>query len=199
MIYLIFSLVALATTAFVCVFGANKGVIDCGNKLYKKCVDDIIPFKGIKLILIAIFCFAVAVALQISLYKNTSMINFVKLYGVFVIVFSAAVVDLKRKIIPNILIILGMLFRVSIYGYEIITDADIKSIVINDLIGFGIGFVLLAIISLLTKGALGFGDAKLFGVIGIISGSFCTYSTLFVSLIISVIVSIIGLARKKMG
>ena len=51
----------------------------------------------------------------------------------------------------------------------------------------------------ITKGALGFGDVKLFGIIGLISGGFCTYSTLLVSLLVSVVVSVIGLIRKKIG
>ena len=149
--------------------------------------------------MITIVCFIVASVLQISLYKNTTIVSFIKLYVLFLIVASAAIVDYKRRIIPNALIIFGLVFRVGVYAYEIFSKADIKSILINDLIGLAVGFGILAIASLLTKGSVGFGDAKLFGVIGIISGSFCTYSTLLVSLIISTVVSLIGLARKKIG
>lgn len=200
--YILFIIIAILTVALVLGISARKGTVDCGNKLkiYKSCGDDlVIPFSGISLGMLTIFCFASAIALQISLYKNTSVVNFVKLYGLFVIIFTAAVIDAKRKIIPNILIILGMSFRLIIYVYEVINVENIKEILVNDLIGFCIGFVFLALVSLLSKGALGFGDVKLFGVIGITSGSYCTYSTLLVSLIISVIVSLIKIGRKKMG
>ena len=40
---------------------------------------------------------------------------------------------------------------------------------------------------------------QLFGVIGLVSGAFCTYSTLLLSLVISAVVSLVNIARKKMG
>ncbi len=201
MIYLLFVIIAAISVFGVGIVCAKKGVADTGNKLklYKKCDDNVVPFKGIPLILTTIICFAIALAIQISLYKNTSIINMVKLYGLFLIVLCAGIIDLKRKIIPNELIIVGFIFRAGIYIYEFFATENFKDIIINDLIGFAIGFGLLAVVSFITKGSLGFGDAKLFGVIGLISGSFCTYGTLLVSLVISTVVSIVCLARKKMG
>lgn len=200
--YILSVIIAMLTVAFTLVISARKGAVDCGNKfkIYKSCGDDlVIPFSGISLGMLTIVCFASAVALQISLYKNTSVVNFVKLYGLFVIVLTAAVVDAKRKIIPNILIIFGISFRLVIYVYEVINVENFKEIFINDLIGFCVGFVFLALVSVLSKGALGFGDAKLFGVIGITSGAYCTYSTLLISLVVSVVVSLVNIGRKKMG
>lgn len=201
MFYLLFLLMAALATLVVIYVGSLKGVIDTGKlNIYKPCEEEITPYKGKSLILLTTICFACFFAAQISLYKNTEIINFVKLFGLAFIVISAGVIDSKRKIIPNALIILGLVFRAGIYIYEIICySGDLKTIVINDLIGFAIGFVFLAAVSLLSKGALGFGDAKLFGIIGLVSGSFCTYSTLLVSLIISTVVSLVNIARKKMG
>ena len=202
MIYLLF--VFIATLSIGCVGGicARKGVVNPGKKfkLYQACTEqDIIPYEGKKLILITILCFVSALALQISLYNHSSIINFIKLYGLFLILISAAIVDSKRRIVPNSLILIGLAFRIAIYIYEIIYIAEIKAILLNDFIGFTIGFVFLAIVSLVTKGAMGFGDVKLFGIIGLISGSFCTYSTLLISLILSTIFSLVAIGRKKMG
>lgn len=200
MIYLIFLLIAALTVVASELYFARRGVLDFGKfNIYKKCEGDIVPFRGTSFVLITIICFVLATALQVSLYKNTSTINIVKLYGVFCIVVPAAIVDFKRRIIPNELILVGLIFRVGLYAYEIFSHAVIKDIIINDLIGLAIGFGILAIVSLITRGAIGFGDAKLFGIIGLISGSFCTYSTLLISLVLSSVVSIVGLARKKMG
>ena len=201
MIYLLFVAIAVVSTIAIIAFTARFGVVDPGakTKLYKKPDNDVVPFSGTKLILITTICFIVAMVLQISLYKNTTTVSFIKLYVLFVIVASAAIIDYKRRIIPNALIIFGLVFRIGVYAYEIFSKADIKGILINDLIGLAVGFGLLAVVSLLTKGSVGFGDAKLFGVIGIIGGSFCTYSTLLVSLIVSTVVSLIGLAQKKIG
>ncbi len=199
--YLSFIFISILSTILVSVFLARFGVFDTGKKIniYKPCVEEITPYRGIHLILTIIIFFVISLAIQISLYKNTSPINMVKLYGLYLIVFCAGVVDSKRKIIPNILIILGLFFRCCIYGYEIISKADIIAIVKNDLIGFAMGFGFLSLVCILSRGSLGFGDAKLFGVIGLISGSYCTYSTLLLSLIISVVFSIVNIARKKMG
>lgn len=203
MIYALFVVTALLSVCLIETVAARKGVIDFGEKikLYKPCDDrKIVPFKGKFLILITIICFVCTLAAQIFLYKNTDIINFVKLYGLLLTAFSAGIIDAKRRIIPNQLIIVGLVFRAVIYAYEIFTSAEtIKAVLINDLIGFAIGFVFLALVSFATKGALGFGDAKLFGIIGITGGAFCTYSTLLISLVISAVISIVNLARKKMS
>ncbi len=201
MIYMLFVFLAALSSAAICFVGARKGVVYTGekSKIYKKCEENIKPFEGKTLILITIICFVVSIAMQISLYKNTSVVNFIKLYGLYLIVVSAGLIDFKCRIIPNTLIICGLIFRVGIYIYEIISIDSIRQVVINDLIGFTIGFVFLAVVSLVSKGSLGFGDAKLFGVIGLTSGSFCTYSTLLISLIISLIFSLINIIGKKMS
>ena len=201
MVYLLFVGIAILSVCAIAFFCARKGVIDFGDKLkvYKSCEEDIVPYKGKFLILILAICFALALAIQISLYKNTEVINFVKLYGLFLIVLCAGIVDAKRRIIPNFLILSGVVFRAGLYVYEIFFTEVIKDVIKNDLIGFVIGFVFLALVSLISKGSLGFGDAKLFGIIGITVGSFCTYSTLLVSLLISTVVSVVSILRKKMS
>lgn len=201
MVYFLFIITAALATAAILFLGSRKGVVDTGLwKLYKPCEEEITPFRGKGLILLILVCFVIMVAAQISLYSNTSVINLVKLAGLMVLVLGAAVVDAKRRIIPNVLILAGLVFRAGIYVYEFLCKAEeLKAIFTNDMIGFAIGFLFLAVVSLISKGALGFGDVKLFGVIGLISGSFCTYSTLFLSLVISVVVSLVSISRKKMG
>ncbi len=202
MIYLLFVGIAIVSSLFVIILCSLKGVANPGikklNILYKP-QDGIVPYNGGKLILITIICFVIALATQISLYKNTATVGFFKLYGLLIIVLSAALVDSKRRIIPNLFVIIGLVFRLCIYCYEIFATDTFKAVMLNDLIGLAIGFGFLAIVSIITKGAIGFGDAKLFGIIGLISGSFCTYSTLLISLLLSAVISIVEIARKKMG
>ena len=201
--YLIFVAVALLTAAVEFLYCSYVGVFETGIKIpvsskYKN--DTVVPFKGTKLILTIIVCIALSFGVQISLKSNNvSMINFVKLYGLFVMVLGASIIDLKKKIIPNAIILTGLAFRVLIYIYEIINAENLKETVTSDLIGFAIGFGILAVVSFVTKQGIGFGDAKLFGIIGLVGGSFCTYSTLFISLIISALVSVILLITGKKG
>ena len=157
------------------------------------------PFSKKQSIVISIITLLLMFFAQLSLQKNADAVGVIKLFVLLLIVVSAGIIDFKRKIIPNILVLFGLLFWVGITFYEIINSANFKSIIISELIGFAVGFGLLAVVSLITKGAMGFGDVKLFGIIGLISGAFCTYSTLLVSLIVSVIVSVVGMILKKIG
>lgn len=200
MLYAVIVGVALFSVAAVVWFCSLKGVLKPWETcpFYKKPEGETVPFRGAQMILIIICCFALALAIQFSLYKNTTPVNCIKLYVTFVIVFCAALIDWKRRIIPNLLVIAGLICRLGIYVYEILKVENWKEMLISDLIGFGVGFGFLFVVSLLTKGSIGMGDAKLFAVIGLMSGSFCTYSTLLVSLVLCAIVSLIGLATKKM-
>lgn len=200
--YLLFLAITLLSVVFEIVFLSLCGVSNTFKfikPLTKYKDDKIEPYKNLRLALILVISAAIFYTAQLSLYHNTTVTNLVKLYGLLIIILTAAIIDLKKQIIPNILIILGLSFRLGIYIYEIFSVEDIKTTVINDAIGFAIGFVLLALVSVITKQGIGFGDAKLFGVIGLTSGSFCTYSTLFASLLISAFVSIILLISGKKG
>ena len=148
MIHLLFVLIAVISTAAVLIFASRKGVVKVPKlNIYKPCEDGITPFSGVSLILLTIVCFATMMVVQMSLYRNTVIINFVKLFGVFLLVLAAGVVDAKRKIIPNILILAGLFFRAGLYVYEFFCAKEmLKAVVINDLIGFGIGFVFLAVV-----------------------------------------------------
>lgn len=151
--------------------------------------------------------FGIALALDHYVFNGeitpTGCFNFAKLFVVFVITEACALIDLKKRIIPNKIVAAGLIFRVAIYIGEIILCRDIiKDIAINDLIGFGIGFGILFITGLLSRGAMGFGDAKLFAVIGLCTGSLCTFGTLLFSLFCSAIIGIALLIKyrdKKMA
>lgn len=166
---------------------------------YKKYInEETVPYGEPAVILIMIVCAAISYAAQMFLiYKDTEITNIIKLYVLYTIVFAAAVIDSKKKIIPNALILFGIGFRICMYIYEMVNVESFKTIVTSDLIGFGVGFGLLAFVSIISKQGIGFGDAKLFGVIGIMSGSVCTICTLFISLIISAVASIVFLISHK--
>ena len=202
MIYMLFFIVALISAGAIFACGIHNDIFQLYRKdEQKKELEELksTSFSKRNQTLILMVSFIVLFVLQISLYNNTAGINFVKLYVLLVLVICAGIIDLKKKIIPNRLIIIGFVFWVFICTYELVVASNLKAIIINELLGFLIGFCCLALVSIVSKGALGFGDVKLFGIIGLISGAFCTYSTLLVSLIISVIIAVIGLITKKLN
>lgn len=198
--YAVFFLVSVLTIICEFLYCSYMGVFKSKIKIkenskYKS--TETLPYQGVTLVLIIIICAAVSFAVQMSLYSNTSTVNYIKLYGLFVTVLAAALIDSKKKIIPNFLILFGLVFRVAVYVYEFFTLDSMKDVIKNDLIGLAIGFGVLAVVSIVTKQSVGFGDAKLFGIIGITGGSMCTYSTLFLSLVVSAVISVVLLISHK--
>jgi len=65
------------------------------------------------------------------------------------------------------------------------------------LIGGSVGFLLIMIIILVSKGGMGAGDMKLFGVLGIILGWKLTLLTLFIASLVGAVIGGILMATKK--
>ena len=106
-------------------------------------------------------------------------------------------IDLKEKIIPNSMILVGLIFWVLVVLVNIfVGKVPAKDILMFSIVGAGISFILL-IIALIVKSALGMGDVKMFLVIGLLYGLVDTYSILLFSVIVMAIVSIILLLIKK--
>ncbi|MCD8509094.1 MAG: prepilin peptidase [Bacillus sp. (in: Bacteria)] len=68
----------------------------------------------------------------------------------------------------------------------------------DSVLGAAAGFTILLIIALVSKGGMGGGDIKLFGVLGIILGLTGTLLTLFIASFIGAIFGIIGILLKKL-
>lgn len=143
--------------------------------------------------------FAITFVIFLFLSEHTKIrINIFKLFFLYCIILAAAAVDKRKKIIPNQLVICGLIGRIIFLGLEAMFFRDtLKEILINDLYGFILGFVVLAVIAVLTRQAIGYGDVKLFGVIGVTGGFLCTYFTLFMGMIAAAAASVFLLVTKK--
>lgn len=123
---------------------------------------------------------------------------YVKMVAMFFICAAAALTDYKRQIIPNLLILTGLGIRIVIYVLEFVYERDsFMSTLKNDGIGFLLGFVSLFVIAVIARGGLGFGDVKLFGVMGIMAGPAGMVITLILSLVLCSIASVILMAMHK--
>ncbi|GLC87258.1 prepilin peptidase [Lysinibacillus piscis] len=69
----------------------------------------------------------------------------------------------------------------------------------DSLLGAAVGFSLLLLIAMVSKGGMGGGDIKLFFVIGLVLGTFQTLLTLFLAAGIGMVVGVILLKRRKEG
>lgn len=204
MIHLVFAGIAILANVMIFLYLNEIGIVDIkyierNNKKDKRYCRDIIPIHGIKLYFLMIIISFVLYFAQVEIYENTLMSDYIKFIFLLFILIPMAIIDLKINIIPNQLIIIGLFFRMVMYIVEIISVDNFKDIIISDLSGFGIGFGVLAVVSIVTRQALGAGDVKMFGVIGLLSGAVCTYTTLVFSVFIAAIVSIVLLITRKKG
>ena len=69
----------------------------------------------------------------------------------------------------------------------------------DSLLGAVVGFLVLLLIAIVSKGGMGGGDIKLFFVIGLVLGTQLTLLTLFLAALIGSIVGIIHLRRTRQG
>ncbi len=174
------------------------------NPLKKSCGSDESVNAFSAKATIALQCvFAAADFFLILNIKNhtDTFISLFKLVLILTLLQSLALIDIKLKIIPNLLLGICLAVRLVLYIAEFILSRNgFIAIIKSDLIGFAFGFCLLLIISLITKQSIGFGDVKLFGIIGITLGMTCTFMTLFSASVISAVYGIaLMIIKKKSG
>jgi len=109
------------------------------------------------------------------------------------ILIAISFIDIKHKIIPNKLIVTGLIggliFRILMYNYGYI----------DYLLGLALGGGILLIISLISGGEMGGGDIKLMALIGLFVGWKLTLLTLFLSVLFGALGGMILIAVKIKG
>lgn len=141
-----------------------------------------------KLFVIDIFL----VVIYLFLYNKYSFsVLFFSNLIVIAILLLITIIDIRTKIIPNKFIILGVAVGV------ITLILDNGSSIVDALLGFIICGGMIAIISFITKGDIGMGDAKLFACIGVFFGLQTTLGIMLIATIISGLSGLILLALGK--
>lgn len=98
--------------------------------------------------------------------------------------------DLKAMIIPNKVLIVFLVIFIGLRIIEPLTPWW------DSLLGAGVGFTILLLLALVSKGGMGGGDIKLFGVIGIVLGLTGALMTLFIASLAGALVGGIRLLKK---
>lgn len=133
-----------------------------------------------------------------TLYKEQSMIANLKRLALLAALWPVAYIDLRSYRIPNAFIIFGLACRVILVIFELIFE---RRFIVSHLIPEGIAAAALLLASFLCslfmKNAIGFGDMKLFAVMGLMLGLNGIWGAVFLSLIVSFIAAVILLITKK--
>lgn len=147
-------------------------------------------------VMLLILC-GMSVALAM-LYVNNTMIDNCKLIVLLAILFVVAFVDFKKFIIPNQVILFGLLVRFGFYVVEFFTDTEhFWSLLANDMLALAIVVVFFIVGVFIVKNGLGMGDVKLMIVMCLYQGFNGVIGSLFFSLCVAFVLSIGLLISKK--
>lgn len=157
--------------------------------------------KGKRLaFLIVMFLALCAVGIALGwVYPSNSLIANGKLLVLLALLFVAASVDARQRIIPNAVVLAGLVLRVIFWIMELVTvPALFWNIMKNDLLACLLVVAFFVVGVLLVKGGIGMGDIKLMLVMCLFQGFYGVISSLFCSLFVAFVYAIVVLlARKK--
>ena len=188
MVYIVLFTIALTISIPIKIYlyppKNRKGILRWLLELYVK--------ERIALLVIDIFL----VLIYIRIYEKNGL-SFLLLSNMILttILLIISIVDLKTKIIPNKLVFLGVILG----AVTMVLNHELS--IISSLLGLIISGGTIALISTITKGAIGMGDAKLFSCIGIFLGLQATLGIMLISTILSGLTGLIfltfGIANRK--
>ena len=114
-------------------------------------------------------------------YRVNTVINIMAVHTIMAVL---AGIDLKRKVIPNIILAVGFAVRVLLLVHEWIAYPEtIQASLLNMTAGFFFGLIFLLLLSFVTRHGIGYGDVKMFAWLGFSVGLSDTYNILFYSVL----------------
>lgn len=160
---------------------------------------------GNKKFMIAYSVVFVAVNIGISVllslyYKENTLLFSMKRLALLGMMWPLGYIDFKTFRIPNKFIVYGLLLRIIILIFEFIFNREeVRGDILGELIVAAALGIAVFICSLCVKDSVGYGDIKLLIVMALFQGVQGIWSSVFTSLIIIFIFSIIMLITKKKG
>ncbi|MCR5104874.1 MAG: A24 family peptidase [Eubacterium sp.] len=136
---------------------------------------------------------------------GTGMVHVFSLLVLSAFLIYIAKIDLKHYIIPNKLVLLLLAFRVISISGEVtvglFTGSEnmegILSTVLNYIFGSVMVILLFSVVKIIFKNSIGWGDVKLFTVIGLYVGTSGIMSVLLISSILALVYGMANVIRKN--
>ncbi|MEG1887250.1 MAG: A24 family peptidase [Oscillospiraceae bacterium] len=133
-----------------------------------------------------------------TIYKENGFWISLKRISLLTMLWPIAYTDFTSYRIPNPFIILGLTYRIIILPLEVLFDANfVWATVLSEVIAAGALFIAAGLCSLCIKNSIGYGDIKLFIVMGLLLSLDGIWGAIFLSLIISFVISVYLLITKK--
>ena len=168
------------------------------NDQAKETVNAGIPKAVIVYSLISIILTVVIAIFFPKLYPENSVWVNVKRMTLLALLWPLAYIDFKTYRIPNLFVIFGLICRAIIFVFELLLGNEVVWI---NLLSEVVAAVALLVASLLCvlviKNGIGFGDMKLFIVMGLMLGLEGIWGAIFVALLVSFFIAAFLLISKK--
>lgn len=134
------------------------------------------------------------------MYSSNSVLFSLKRFFVLSLLWPVALIDFKTYRIPNVFILAGLSFRAILIIPELIFERTyIVGNIITELIAT-VAITLAAFLcSICMKNSIGYGDIKLFIVMGLLLGMNGIWGAVFMSLIVAFFVAVFVLVTRKKG
>ena len=133
-----------------------------------------------------------------TIYEQNSIVFNLKRISILSILWPVAYIDFFEYKIPNKFIILGLIYRVLILFIELFANADIVFItVISEVIATVALLISMCLCRICIKNSIGYGDIKLFMVIGLMLGLEGVWGAVFMTLLVSFFIALFLLLSKK--
>lgn len=133
-----------------------------------------------------------------TIYKDNGILMSVKRLALLSMLWPIAYIDYKTYRIPNAFILFGVICRVIILMLELIFESQFVWMTLLSEVIAAVALLLAAgLCALCIKNSIGFGDMKLFIVMGLMLSLNGIWSAIFLSLIVSFFISAFLLITKK--
>ena len=116
------------------------------------------------------------------------------------VIWPVAYIDYKTYRIPNAFVLMGLAVRVVLLPFEFLADARrAMYMLISEVVAAGALFAAAMLCSVCAKGSIGFGDIKLFVVLGLYLGTTGSWGAIFTALLVSLATVLFLMATKRKG
>lgn len=193
-------------TAIVCLLSFLLMLKDSDNTI-KACKgedetaplpDRLLPLSGY---IYSGVCIVITVLIAVffpRIYSQNSIWVNVKRMTLLAIIWPVAYIDLKTLRIPNLFILEGLICRGIILCFEfLLGHENIWSLLLTEVIAAAALLLASLLCILVVKNGIGFGDMKLFVVMGLLLGLDGIWGAIFMALIVSFFIALYVLITKK--
>ena len=132
-------------------------------------------------------------------YADNHIFVSIKRLALLCVIWPVAYIDFKTYRIPNTFILFGLGCRAALLPFELLFHDQFFTTLLSEVIAAGALLLACVLCALCMKGSIGFGDMKLFIVMGLMLGLNAIWSAVFTSLLISFVISAFLLITKKMS